>query len=83
MNGLKIRGRAMTPERYKDLLVAVNGRAVTQGMYFIPIALDMPLGENAEMPAGPPGTLAMALNPGDWDELIVLADKFGIDIALF
>lgn len=73
----------MTPERYRDLLIAVNGRAIQNGIFLVPVAEDLVLGEDVELPRGPPGTISLVIEPGNWEELIGYATQVGIDISLF
>lgn len=75
----------MTPERYEHLLTAVNGRAIQNGIFLVPLSQNLPLGENANdrIPSGPPGTIDLIIEPGNWEELVIYANQLGIDISLF
>jgi hypothetical protein len=69
-------------QRYRDLLTAVNGRAVLNGWFLVPMNEEIPL-EQSALPSGPPGTIDLAITPGDYEELLGYASQVGLDITQF
>lgn len=73
-------------ERYRNFLAHVNGISIsTRGVRLVPVALDLPLGENWQslMPARIPGINDYEIEAGNWQELNEIAIKLGIDLSTF